>query len=303
MSIQSVHNPQITGLSSAPSHRSQGQAKKGPEDGDQRDASGWSASMYNKTASFVYSSEFTAPILTMLDARPGEKVLDVGCGSGEVTLAIQGVVEKGEGGFIVGTDASDSMIEKAKKNGLQHAFVADAQTLELPVDIKDKVDGGFDAVFSNATLHWCKRNPAGVLDSVKKVLKPGGRFVAEMGGYMNCIGVRSAIHRALRARGYNPQELDPWYFPSVEEYSKLLESAGFKITHILLNPRVTPLEAGVDGWLNLFVRGSFLKNLSDREAAEVIKEVVDEVQVDCQDADGKWSMMYTRLRFSAVLKN
>ena len=101
------------------------------------------------------------------------------------------------------------------------------------------LDKPFDAAFSNAALHWCKRNPAGVLEGLKCVLKPGGRFVCEMGGFMNCIGreqplttslwcvmqyiqenagVRMALHYALRKRGSNPEEMDPWYFPTVEEY-------------------------------------------------------------------------------------
>ena len=96
----------------------------------------------------------------------------------------------------------------------------------------------FDVVFTNAALHWCKRDPAGVLESAKRVLKPGGRIVGEMGGFLNCIGevpalrwervlmkrrqgVRSAIHRVLRERGYDPESLDPWYFPSMEDYVKV----------------------------------------------------------------------------------
>jgi len=268
---------------------------------DTPDNSGWSASLYNKTGSFVYSPAFTAPVLQLLSARPGERILDLGCGSGEVSLEIKKVVETMKEGIIIGVDYSESMVQKAKENGLEHVFVADAQDLQLPEDMPEALDK-FDAVFSNAALHWCKRDPLGVLKSAKKVLKPGGRFVGEMGGFMNCIGIRSALHDALRNRGHNPVDLDPWYFPSMEDYVKLLVTASFKPTHISLNPRITPLPTGLYNWLNLFVRSSFLRNFSDEEAIEIMKEVEDRCRVDCQDASGKWAMVYMRLRFSAILQ-
>lgn len=169
------------------------------------DSSGWSASQYNKTASFVYSTSFIAPVLALLDTKPGERIFDFGCGSGEVTLQIAEMV--GKDGVVVGVDLSDSMvsakyflhesqlrcppppkIEKAKANGVQHAFVSDIQYLLIPEPISWIKGLKFDTVFSNASLHWCKQNPAGVLESAKGVLKCGGRFVGEMGGFMNCVG-------------------------------------------------------------------------------------------------------------------
>ena len=110
--------------------------------------------------------------------------------------------------------------------------------MEIPKDIPE-IQGKFDAAFSNAALHWCKRDPLGVLTSVRKVLKPGGRFIAEMGGFMNCIGkkvlrsekkaclvnpitgIRSALHDILKSKGHNPEDHDPWYFPSVENYTNV----------------------------------------------------------------------------------
>lgn len=128
-------------------------------------------------------------------------------------------------------------IDQARKNGLVHAFVSDIQSLAIPETLPDSLRSGFDAVFSNAALHWCKRDPKGVIEGVKSVLKPGGRFVAEMGGFLNCIGefairqgtppvvyksgrvgVRIALHEALTRRGLNAKERDPWFFPSAEEY-------------------------------------------------------------------------------------
>ncbi|KAF8798851.1 S-adenosyl-L-methionine-dependent methyltransferase [Phlegmacium glaucopus] len=265
------------------------------------DNSGWSASEYNKSASFVYSAAFTAPVLELLNAQPGERILDVGCGSGELTLLLQKIVEQKGGGMVVGTDFSESMLEKAKSNGVKYTFFADAQDLEMPKDTQE-IQGGFDAVFSNAALHWCKRDPPGVLTSIKGVLKPGGRFIAEMGGFMNCIGVRSALYEVVRLKGHNPEDYDPWYFPSVEDYAKLLTTAGFEATHLSLSPRITPLATGLYDWLCLFARNSFLSKFTDEEASEIMREVEDKCRRDCQDSHGNWAMMYTRLRISAVLK-
>lgn len=221
-----------------------------------RDGSGWSASLYNQSARFVYSSEYTGAVLSLLDAQPGQRIIDFGCGSGELTLDIQEAVEHGDGGFVCGLDYSESMvrasawgcniasircscqIRKAKENGLKQAFQVDIQNPDEVEAVVSETGSKFDVVFTNAALHWCKRDPAGVLESAKRVLKPGGRIVGEMGGFLNCIGevpalrwervlmerrqgVRSAIHRALRERGYDPESVDPWYFPSMEDYVKV----------------------------------------------------------------------------------
>ncbi|KAJ8521049.1 hypothetical protein ONZ45_g2199 [Pleurotus djamor] len=270
----------------------------------QPDASGWSAPLYNKVASFVYSTSFTSPVLELLAPVPGERIIDFGCGSGELSLEIERIVASGGTGtgLLLGVDSSQSMIDKARSLGLKHAFVADVQDLQdLPPPFNLKQDT-FDAVFSNAALHWCKRDPTGVLDSVKRVLKPGGRFVGEMGGFMNCVGVRSALHEVLKKRGYDPSSMDPWYFPSVSDYKELLTAAGFKVTHISLNPRYTPLPAGLAAWLQLFVRHSFLRELPDAVADEVMQEVVSVCEVDSRDSRGNWALMYMRLRFAATLE-
>jgi len=268
-----------------------------------RDASGWSASLYNRTAPFVYSSEYTGPVLSLLSARPGERIIDFGCGSGELTLDIQQTVKGGDGGSVCGVDYSESMVRKAEENGLERAFKADIQNPEEVEAVVSKVGTKFDAVFTNAALHWCKRDPAGVLESAKRVLKPGGRIVGEMGGFMNCIGIRSALHRVLRERGHDPESVDPWYFPSMEDYVKVLVSASFEPTHLSLSPRVTPLKTNLYDWLELFARPFFLRDMLEEEARQIMQEVVDVCRRDCQDESGKWAMVYMRLRFSAVLKN
>jgi SAM-dependent methyltransferase len=175
------------------------------------DKSGWSAALYNKTGSFAYSPAFTAAVVDLLAPQPGERIIDFGCGTGEVTLKIEKAVR--EGGVVVGVDFSESMvssgfvillvrgsedmgkISQARANGLKHAFVSDIQNLELPAEAQGAIglDQKFDAVFSNAALHWCKRDPRGALESARRVLKPGGRFVGEMGGFLNCIGEELAV--------------------------------------------------------------------------------------------------------------
>jgi len=156
-------------------------------------------------------------------------------------------------------------------------------------------------VFTNAALHWCKSDPRGVLRSVKKVLKKGGRFTGEMGGFMNCAGLRPALYQVLKSRGHDPVVRDPWYFPGPEDYEKLLVSESFKLVHLSLNPRFTPCPEGLRGWLQTFTRHTFFAGFSDEEAEGMMEEVEQICKVDLQDASGKWAMMYMRLRFSALL--
>ncbi|KAI5122446.1 hypothetical protein M0805_008758 [Coniferiporia weirii] len=273
------------------------------------DSDAWSADKYNAVASFVYSKQFTTPVFALLDAQPGERILDVGCGSGELTVELAKIV--GETGAVLGVDSSANMIEKARRNGVKASFVADAQALQLPPspDVTEELAGAlppsfdykFDAAFTNAALHWCKRSPQGVAEGVARALRKGGRFVGEMGGYTNCVGVRMAIHSVMRRRGYDPIALDPWYFPSIEDYRKVLESAGFHVAHISLTPRFTPLTSDIVDWLQTFCRNTFFAALSDEEAGDVMREVQEMCAVDCRDESGNWALMYTRLRFVAVL--
>ncbi|KIJ14927.1 hypothetical protein PAXINDRAFT_99731 [Paxillus involutus ATCC 200175] len=258
----------------------------------------YTADHYTKTASFVFSDEFTAPIISWLNASPGDRVIDIGCGSGELTVKIQTAV--GAEGFVLGVDYNEDMISKASRNGVKNTFVCDVQNLQLPPGVSQ--EKSFDVAFSNAALHWCKRNPAGVLEGLKRVLKDGGRFICEMGGYMNCIGVRSCLHHAVRKRGFDPEDMDPWYFPTIEEYQTLLKTAGFRVDTISLIPRLTPLkDGGLRGWLQLFARGTFLKAFNDVDAEAIIDEVVQMCEIDCKDRSGNWSLMYVRLRFAATL--
>jgi len=161
--------------------------------------------------------------------------------------------------------------------------------------------GQFDKVFSNAALHWCKQDPVGVIRSVKKVLKPGGVFAAEFGGWGNCVGVRSALHSALRRKGYDPVARDPWYFPSTESYSELLGSEGFEVVNISLVPRQTQLVGHMLEWLRLFTKNTtFFHGIGLDETEVILREVADACEVDAKDMDSdRWMIMYVRLRVVA----
>ncbi|KAH8077020.1 S-adenosyl-L-methionine-dependent methyltransferase [Cristinia sonorae] len=258
----------------------------------------WSALHYNSGASFVYSQAYAAPLLNLLNAQPGEKIYDFGCGSGDLTVQVAEAV--GPTGQVVGVDYSESMIAKAKKNGVKNAFVSDAQDVQFPEGFPEELKSGFDAIFSNAALHWCKRNPGGVLDSAKRILRPGGRYVIDTGGFMACTGVRIALYAVLKQRGIDAAKLDPWYYPSVDEYHDLLESKGFTVNEIGLHPYIVSLPDGLFEWLNLFLRQEVLGGFSDAEAKEILQEIEDTCAPDCKDERGRWSVMYVRLRVSAT---
>ncbi|KAH7336808.1 S-adenosyl-L-methionine-dependent methyltransferase [Rhizoctonia solani] len=258
----------------------------------------WSAFQYNKTASFVYSDAYTQPVLDSLSPLIGESILDMGCGTGELTYRLQEFV--GRNGLVVGVDSSQDMLAKAKKNNVTNLFCCDIQSLTMPEDFKS-LEGTFNAVFTNAALHWCKRDPSGVVQAAKRALQPGGRFVGEFGGYLNCVGVRSILHQVLRGRGIEPSKVDPWYFPRPENYAKVLESEGFKVEYISLNPRITPLPGPLIDWLRTFARNSLLAEMNDEEAEHIMREVSDLCEPDMKDKNGGWAIMYVRLRFRAVI--
>lgn len=160
----------------------------------------WTATKYNTTGSFVYSDAYTAPILDLLNTQSGEKIVDFGCGTGELTKSLMNIV--GEGGTVLGVDASENMVSNFKLQTYAHlnipqreAAIANGVQCEL-FDIQDPLPSHlnretYDAVFTNAALHWCKRNPSAVIHNAYTLLRPGGRFVGEMGGYGNVVGEES----------------------------------------------------------------------------------------------------------------
>jgi len=157
--------------------------------------------------------------------------------------------------------------------------------------------------FSNAAMHWMKRDPSKVIAGARRCLKPGGRFVSEMGGYLNIAEVHGALISALNRRGYDGLAASPWYFPSPQHYKALLEKDGFTVKHISLNPRPTTLPTDLRGWLNTF-GFQFLSVLKSDEEREAVKdEIVEQLRPTNVREDGTWTVMYVRLRFVAVLEN
>ncbi|KAI9443058.1 S-adenosyl-L-methionine-dependent methyltransferase [Lactarius indigo] len=269
-----------------------------------RDASGWSATSYRNIASYVYSSRATALILQLLDARPGERILDFGCGSGEVTAEIARLV--GPQGMVVGVDTSESMIAKARETTkLPDTLLikCDIQAPQLLEELPPDFVGRCDKIFSNAVLHWCSRDPLGVLANVRRVLKAGGLFVAEMGGHGNVADVRNALHDALLKRGIDPVARDPWFFPTPDQYTQLLKSANLHPLSVTLHPRETPI-ADLAGWIRLFCGHNFLEGIEPEDEQEIICEVV----ATCRKADRcrwdeqkkLWYLDYVRLRVTAT---
>jgi SAM-dependent methyltransferase len=223
-------------------------------------------------------------VVDLLAPVPGERVLDLGCGDGPLTakLADMGV-------DVVGIDSSAEQIDAAKALGVD-ARVMDGAQLTF--------ENEFDAVFSNATLHWI-RDPDAVIAGVHRALKPGGRFVAEMGGE-NCIGtIKRGLIAALDRRGLDGASRVPWYFPGPTEYGARLAAGGFTIEYIAHIDRPTRLPGTLGDWLGTFA-GSFLLEVPEPERPKVIQEVANFARDTLQDDDGGWTLDYTRLRFRAV---
>ena len=244
----------------------------------------WNSSRYAQNARFV--SDLGQPVLDLLNPQPGERILDLGCGDGALTEKIVGC-----GANVLGVDASPDMIAAANTRGL-NAQVTDAYSLGFHSE--------FDAVFSNAVLHWIKRDPDAVIAGVYHALKPGGRFAAEMGGFGNVAAITVALCAALDQFGIgNPTAFSPWYFPTADEYRELLERAGFQAGYIELIPRPTPLPTGMRGWLETFAI-PFTKALPEGKRSDFLDEVTKKLRPALCDHRGNWTADYVRLRFLAV---
>ena len=241
----------------------------------------WNPESYARHAGFV--PKLGMPVVELLAPQPGERILDLGCGHGPLT---EKLVEFGCD--VVGIDNSPEQIAAARARGLE-AYVMDGQALTF--------ENEFDAVFSNAVLHWMKRVDD-VIAGVWRALKPGGRFVAEFGGDGNVAQIRYGLHDALRRRGIDPEEVDPWYFPTPAEHTSRLEAQGFEVTWMRLIPRPTPLPGDISGWLDTFAE-SFIFALPVEERAEIVAEVREALRPTLCDAQGQWTADYVRLRFAA----
>jgi trans-aconitate methyltransferase len=244
----------------------------------------WDPDRYARNARFV--SDLGAPVVELLAPQAGERILDLGCGDGVLTAKLAAM-----GCHVIAVDASSAQIAAAQKLGVE-ARVVDAERLNFEAE--------FDAVFSNAALHWM-RNPDSVIDGVWRALRPGGRFVAEMGGHGCIEKIKSALIRALNGRGIDGQAANPWYFPTVEDYSGRLTKRGFTINYIAIIPRPTPLPGDVTAWLETFAQ-SFTATLTAADRPGYLAEIQEVLRSELCNPDGKWTADYVRLRFYANKK-
>jgi SAM-dependent methyltransferase len=243
----------------------------------------WSARRYAQTAGFVPA--LGAAVLELLDPRPGERILDLGCGDGALTEKIVAA-----GAKVVAVDAAPDMVAAARAKGIDARIMA-GQSLAF--------DREFDAVFSNAALHWMQP-PETVLEGIGRALKPGGRFVGEMGGQNNTAAILAAIAAVLARRGIDAYRHSPWYFPSAAAYRQKLETAGFTVTDIGIFPRPTVLGSGIEAWFDNFTE-DFFAPVPEGDRATARAEVIALLRPVLVDETGAWVADYVRLRFRAVL--
>jgi SAM-dependent methyltransferase len=249
-------------------------------------ATRWDPSLYATNAAFVPA--LGAAVLDLLAPRPSERVLDLGCGDGVLTQKLIAA-----GCDVVGVDADPAMVAAAQAKGID-ARVGDARALAF--------DGEFDAVFTNAALHWVGQ-PDVVTAGIKRALKPDGRYVGEFGGHANIAAIRTALIAVLARHGFPAAGAETSYYPTAQAFRAVLERGGFVVDSCAIIPRPTPLPAsGMAGWLETF-RGGFIDaaGVPTDQHDQIIAETVALLAPALQAADGQWIADYVRIRFSAHL--
>ena len=241
----------------------------------------WSPDDYARHARFV--SDLGAPLVELLGDVKGQRVLDVGCGDGALTERLVAA-----GADVVGIDSSPEMVAAARARGI------DARALSV---VELSFDREFDAVFSNAALHWV-HDADRAIASMAAALKPGGRFVVEFGGDQCIQRIVSAARNVLGDLGVTLG--DPWFFPTAENYQARLEAHRFVVDTIRVFPRPTPLPTGLAGWLQTFGQ-PLLGRLTPDQRALAVSRMEDLLRAELCDANGQWSADYTRLRAVAHL--
>jgi len=246
----------------------------------------WNAEAYDANHTYIWT--LASDLVDLLSPQPGERVLDLGCGTGHLTAAIAA-----RGATVLGMDSDVAMVAQAKQNYPAIEFVqGDGADFDLPER--------FDAVFSSAVLHWIPQ-AAWVAANVYRSLKPGGRFLAEFGTRGNVHTILAAIIAAMNAQGWRrADDWSPWYFPTMGQYVSLLEDARFTVSFALRFERPTPLDGGDDGlrnWLEIFAHRLF-PEVGERDRSAVEREV-ERLTRPALYRDGVWTADYVRLRFVA----
>jgi 2-isopropylmalate synthase len=241
----------------------------------------WNADKYNKHADFV--SNLASPVIDLLEPKKDEHILDLGCGDG--TLAVE--MEK-LGANVIAVDLSKSMVEKTKEKGIK-AFVMSATELTF--------ENEFDAIFSNAVLHWVKdANEA--IKKISKSLKSNGRFIAEFGGCGNIKYLTEAMQEVFDNHKEFGSFNNPWYFPKDTEYKQLLENNGFNVEYIELIPRSTKID-DISNWLDIFANG-IVSHLTDEQQKQFKQEVRAILKPKIYSEEDGWVADYVRLRLKAT---
>ncbi len=246
----------------------------------------WKVNLYNQKHSFVY--EYGQELIQFLDPQEDECILDLGCGSGQLTNEISK-----SGARVIGIDSSNEMVSEAKNNypNLQF-FVKDATSFQF--------ERPFDAIFSNAVLHWVKNSKSAIL-SMYENLKPGGRLVLEFGGKDNVKTIIESVKNSLKQRGYiKNTTIKNWYFPTINEYTILLENNGFEVNFAQLYDRPTELtdsKNGIKDWIKMFGSYYFV-DVPVEEKNIILEEIQKDLREKCF-IDGKWYADYRRIRVMA----
>ncbi len=245
----------------------------------------WDAELYEARHGFVW--RLGEGVVDFLNPQPGERILDLGCGTGQLTQKIAD-----SGANVLGLDASPDMIGQARQNYPNLQFVlANAAAL--------KFENEFDAVFSNAALHWML-DRAGVVAGAARALKKGGRFVAELGGNGNVRELERAIETVAAKYHTGPIPERRTYYPALGEYAALLEANGLEVTFAQLFDRPTPLEGedGIANWVRQF-KWYYFEGLRPGQQDDALRDIVEQLRPVLRNIEG-WYADYRRLRVSAL---